>query len=141
MAENLAAALKTGHARIRRIVVNTLLHDNHNCTKYNLDEVASQLAIATDASGNENIKVDVIKLVRSAFTPKGGAGAFEYNIVLAEFGITDSTRNFILYVKKERLTRTSPWRMIIGLFVDLDDARRASIDRWRIDGLSVSDEI
>ena len=141
MEENLAASLKTGTARIRRLVFNVLLHDNHNCTKYDLDEVASQLAIATNASGNEEIKVDVIKLVRSAFTPKGGGGAFEYNIALAEFGITDRRRNFILYVKKERLTRTSPWRMIIGLFVDLDDARRASIDRWRIDGLSYEDKV
>jgi len=141
MEENLVASLKTGTARIRRLVVELLLHENHIINKYDLDEVASQLAITIDASGNDEIRVDVIKLVRSAFTPKGGGTrAFEYNIALAELGITGTRKDYILYVNKERKNKTSPWRISIGLFAIIDDARSAPVVRWQIDGLRKEDK-
>ena len=141
MEENLVASLKTGTARIRRLVVELLLHENHIINKYDLDEVASQLAITTDASGNDEIRIDVIKLIRSAFTPKGGGTrAFEYNIALAELGITGTRKDYILYVNKERKNKTSPWRISIGLFAIIADARSAPVVRWQIDGLRKEDK-
>ena len=141
MEENLLASLKTGTARIRRLVVELLLHENHIINKYDLDEVASQLAITTDASGNDEIRIDVIKLIRSAFTPKGGGTrAFEYNIALAELGITGTRKDYILYVNKERKNKTSPWRISIGLFAIVADARSAPVVRWQIDGLRKEDK-
>ena len=100
----------------RRVVATYLFSREHRGNLYNLDDVANQLEIAADVTGNDAIRIDVNAFLRRSFAD--GSRDYEYALpydgldLRFEEGISN-----ILYAKKWRETKTSPWIVFVGSFV------------------------